>query len=685
MKRRPAQTILFQITSLFLVTSVVAVVAVFAQSSVLRTQTLQTLAEEIRLGEATLFRKTAQVARERMAHYAYSADPGESSVWQLRGRRSPVAAIKSERPRRLEIVIGPIFTRLNEQNTINTLAIISPEGSTLYAFDDKISSITSAQAEERASASLQINPSLTLPASQLTKALESGFATYEARLQHFVLFPIFSNAKVLAYVYYGVDFTNLKTAFEIESNSTIWRAAGNTQSNNSLVQAALTDALSGTTDSSIFVLDEQVYAQGSYAIPLSSGQNETLLFIKDISETYNRGREFQGSMLLGLVVLLLLFSYLVFSVLRSRLKPLGSAIEVLNDLSKGDLNSKVVHKRDDEIGQIGKAVDVFREKLVDFTAMNNEARRQRMKQQEEVLQQTSALVELLPHERRDDIESKIQEIDSEITASLENQTDQTLTVGDNSVSELFSASFSLLSQELSEQYRVLDDKVRLRTVQLEKKSEEIANALHQNEELLLNILPKSIAERMKRDEHTIADEFIESSILFADIVGFTSIAEKMGPAGLVDMLNGLFSQFDMFSDELGLEKIKTIGDSYMVAGGVPEPSADHCFQIAQMALKMQEYITSLPLFEEKQIRLRIGLHAGPVIAGVIGKRKFVYDLWGDAVNVAARMESHGLPEKIHVSQAMKDRLENEFSLTYRDTIDIKGKGQMATYWLNSKL
>ena len=189
---------------------------------------------------------------------------------------------------------------------------------------------------------------------------------------------------------------------------------------------------------------------------------------------------------------------------------------------------------------------------------------------------------------------------------------------------------------------------------------------------------------MKNNERTIADEFADSSILFADIVGFTQIAEKLGPSNLVNMLNGLFTEFDALSDQLGLEKIKTIGDSYMVAGGVPLSAKDHCARIAKMALMMQQFVAEQPLYDGKRIRLRVGLHTGPVIAGVIGKRKFAYDLWGDAVNVAARMESHGLPDKIHVSQAMEERLKEAFFLSYRDTIEIKGKGKMATYWLEGE-
>ena len=683
MRLRRIRSILFQVTALFILTSVLAVTAVLLQSTILRMQSLQTLADEIRQSEATLFKKTAQVARERMAHYAYAADPGQSSVWQLRGRRSPVSAIKSENQRRIEIVIGPIYERLNEQNTISTLAIVSPEGQALFAFEAP-SREEQAHAVSEAGYELTSFPDFTLSQSNLTNQLESGYAVFEGQLQYFVVFPIFSNAKVMAYIYYGINFQTLKKAFEVESGSTVWRENASQIILEDYVRAALQQASSETFESTIFTFEDDTYVLGRYISTTEANQDESFLFVKDISRSFESSRQFQIATLLGLIMLLILFGYVVFFILRRRLRPLGGAIDVLRDLSNGDLNSKVDYTRDDEIGRISKAIDVFRSKLVNFNAMNNEARRQRIKQQEEVLLQTTALVALLPLERREALDNTIKSIDKKIAISLESQRDEAFTIGDNSVSELFSSSFSLLSSELAEQYRVLDDKVRQRTIEIEKKSEEIARALDQNETLLLNILPRSIAERMKNNERTIADEFADSSILFADIVGFTQIAEKLGPSNLVNMLNGLFTEFDALSDQLGLEKIKTIGDSYMLAGGVPLSAKDHCVRIAKMALMMQKFVAEQPLYDGKRIRLRVGLHTGPVIAGVIGKRKFAYDLWGDAVNVAARMESHGLPDKIHVSQAMEERLKEAFFLSYRDTIEIKGKGKMATFWLEGE-
>ena len=304
-----------------------------------------------------------------------------------------------------------------------------------------------------------------------------------------------------------------------------------------------------------------------------------------------------------------------------------------------------------------------------------------MRQQEVILARTAELVDLLPIERAAVLEREINLIESEIESSLDQQNDKSLTVSDNSVSELFAKSFSLLGQELSEQYSVLDQKVRERTLDLEKKSSEIADALQKNEDLLLNILPKSIADRMTGTQSSIAEHFSDASILFADLVGFTKIASATSPEQLVDLLGSIFSDFDALTDQLNLEKIKTIGDSYMVAGGVPEPSKTHCDRMADMAIHMQNYIDQLPAFNGEKIQLRVGIHIGPVIAGVIGTRKFAYDIWGDTVNIASRMESHSLPGRTQVSAAMYQRIKGKFQLEERGRVEVKGRGNMMTYWL----
>jgi class 3 adenylate cyclase len=202
-----------------------------------------------------------------------------------------------------------------------------------------------------------------------------------------------------------------------------------------------------------------------------------------------------------------------------------------------------------------------------------------------------------------------------------------------------------------------------------------------SESLLLNILPKSIAERLKHSTELIADRVPEVSIIFADLVGFTEISRKMDAGQLVSMLNEIFLGFDRAARRLGLEKIKTIGDAYMVVAGVPEPRADHVQAATEMALAMQTHVEALSS-GHPDLRLRIGIHTGPVVAGVIGENKFSYDLWGDNVNIASRMESHGLPGRIHVSEAFARAASGRWNFDARGLIDVKGQGSMNTYFLN---
>ncbi|NJL68042.1 MAG: response regulator [Richelia sp. CSU_2_1] len=203
----------------------------------------------------------------------------------------------------------------------------------------------------------------------------------------------------------------------------------------------------------------------------------------------------------------------------------------------------------------------------------------------------------------------------------------------------------------------------------------------QTERLLLNILPKPIAERLQKEQKSIADHFDEVSVLFADLVGFTEFASHKTPTQLVEILNAIFSEFDKLSEAHGLEKIKTIGDAYMVVGGLPTPRTDHASAIALLALEMQ---AALARFNDKigeGFHLRIGINSGSVVAGIIGISKFSYDLWGDTVNVASRMESNGLPGKIQVTVATYERLKDKFMFEERSPISVKGKGKMQTYWL----
>jgi adenylate cyclase len=202
-----------------------------------------------------------------------------------------------------------------------------------------------------------------------------------------------------------------------------------------------------------------------------------------------------------------------------------------------------------------------------------------------------------------------------------------------------------------------------------------------SEALLANVLPERIAERLKSGSGSIADHVDQASVLFADIVGFTPLAQRLSAAEVVDTLDRLFSMFDSLVERHGLEKIKTIGDCYMAAAGVPEPSADHATRAALLALDMREAVTASATTSDGPLELRIGINSGPLTAGVIGRKRFLYDLWGDAVNTASRMESNGTPGRIQITRATYDLVKDAFVCERRGRIPIKGKGQMETWYL----
>lgn len=218
-----------------------------------------------------------------------------------------------------------------------------------------------------------------------------------------------------------------------------------------------------------------------------------------------------------------------------------------------------------------------------------------------------------------------------------------------------------------------------------KRAREELKIMHQKaDSLLLNILPHSIAERLKESERNVVDSFPEATILFCDLVGFTPLAAQTTPGELVDFLNAIFSEMDQLVEKYGLEKIKTIGDAYMVAGGVPDPRTDHASAVADFALELVERLPQMADRLDLPVKLRIGIHSGPVVAGVIGEKKFAYDLWGDTVNTASRMESTGSENKIHLSQVTCDLLGEAYEFEKRGNVAIKGKDEMETCFLLNK-
>jgi class 3 adenylate cyclase len=207
----------------------------------------------------------------------------------------------------------------------------------------------------------------------------------------------------------------------------------------------------------------------------------------------------------------------------------------------------------------------------------------------------------------------------------------------------------------------------------------------ENERLLLNILPGPIADRLREGERLIADRFDDVTLMFADIVEFTRLSSTMSPQELVGVLNEVFTVFDDLVDRYGLEKVKTIGDAYMVVGGMPERSEDHPARVAAMALDLAASVGRIEAAARLGITFRIGIHCGPVVAGVIGTKKFIYDIWGDTVNIASRMESLGVPGRVQVTHAVAERLRGSFAFEERGLIDVKGKGPTPTYFLQQRI
>ena len=223
-----------------------------------------------------------------------------------------------------------------------------------------------------------------------------------------------------------------------------------------------------------------------------------------------------------------------------------------------------------------------------------------------------------------------------------------------------------------------------RIVELQKEKELLSLEQMKTDKLMLNILPKPIADRLKRGESNIAGNYPEVTVLFSDLVGFTKMSSQKSAGDLVKLLNDLFSRFDQRAESLGLEKIKTIGDAYMAVGGLPIPRSDHADICAEMALGMFDDLVEFNKQYDAELAMRIGLNTGPVVAGVIGFTKFSYDLWGNTVNTASRMESTSISGRIQMSTSTRDHLSPSFIIEERELMECKGLGLIMTYFLNGK-
>ncbi|MGJ0507766.1 MAG: adenylate/guanylate cyclase domain-containing protein [Methylocystis sp.] len=241
-------------------------------------------------------------------------------------------------------------------------------------------------------------------------------------------------------------------------------------------------------------------------------------------------------------------------------------------------------------------------------------------------------------------------------------------------------SVESMARNLSVAFAALEEKVKIS----EKTALELNNERLRSEKLLHNILPATIAQRLQGGEEVIAEVFPEVTVFFSDIVGFTDLSARIGPHGTVNLLNVLFEKFDELVEKHGVEKIKTIGDSYMVVGGVPHRDPLHCQHVAEFALEAMAFIKNFSSQSPFPVEMRMGIHTGTVAAGVLGKKKFSYDLWGDVVNVASRFESTSPANKIHVSEAVKVRLADDFAFLDAGTVQMKGKGQTPSFYLLSR-
>ena len=226
--------------------------------------------------------------------------------------------------------------------------------------------------------------------------------------------------------------------------------------------------------------------------------------------------------------------------------------------------------------------------------------------------------------------------------------------------------------------------LRFFIIERERAQAALAREQERSERLLLNILPAPIAQRLKDEGKSIADGYAQATILFADMVGFTKMSATVTPARLVEILNSLFSRFDALCDRYGVEKIKTIGDAYMAVAGVPTRRDDHAVAIAEMALAMREALAEHNREFGSALAIRIGINTGPVVAGVIGLKKFIYDLWGDTVNLASRMESHGMPGAIQVSRSTWEQLRGSYEFTARPGLEVKGVGMVDAFLLTGR-